>query len=317
MFTGCSTGLEGWVTTKGFVFAPDYLESQIMGNILQDNRQMIHPRIANRSTSIPLEAMPQVHLIEGSAKIKKFIQDVTTIPISGNFFQAKQAIVTLRNLSTVQLTELIPIAPCDGFQVEMITEILTAGAMSVVIKDAVGKDITYMFKPVSETTVPSDVVFGQPIDISERNFNLGYKTNHLNCASIKQKEIMINREQTVNDADVALQLRYLDHRKQGYENIALMRILISGFIPDDQTDINMIQPNQFVNSQDPDEVWESAQKPKNGRLEMRQGGIVQIFEGVRGGLTAKKLKSGVFFEVQSITERAVQMKIQYISYDLQ
>jgi hypothetical protein len=66
-----------------------------------------------------------------------------------------------------------------------------------------------------------------------------------------------------------------------------MRILISGFIPDDQTDINMIQPNQFVNSQDPDEVWESAQKPKNGRLEMRQGGIVQIFEGVRGGLTAK------------------------------
>ena len=285
-----------------------------MGHILQDKRIVINPCIANRSTSIPLVEKAQLQVIEGSAKIKKLLQDVTKTPITGNFFQAKQAILTLRDLSSVKLTELIPTGPCNNFQMEMITEVLTAGGMSVVIKDASGNDITYLFKPVSETAVPSDVVFGRPIFISGRQFNLGYKTKFFNCKSINRKDILINRDQTVNDADVALQLRYLDHRKQGYENIALMRIMVSGFIPEDQTEINTIKSNQFLKSQDPEETWDASHKPENGRLELTQGGIIQIFEGVRGGLAAKTLGSGVYFEVLSITERAVQMRVQYISY---
>jgi hypothetical protein len=317
LLTGCSTGIERWVASKGFVFAPDYQETQLMGHILQDKRLANNPCIANRSTSIPLVEKAQLHIIEGSANIKKLLQDVTKTPIAGNFFQAKQAILTLRDLSKVKLTELIPTGPCNNFQMEMITEILTAAGMSVVIKDAAGDDITYLFKPVSETAVPSDVVFGRPIFISGRQFNLGYKTNIFKCKSINRKDVVINRDQTVNDADVALQLRYMDHQKQGYENIALMRIMISGFIPEDHTDINTIKSNQFINSQDPDETWVSAHKPENGRLELTQGGIVQLFEGVRGGIAAKTLGSGVYFEVLSITERAVQMRIQYISYDMQ
>jgi len=316
-FTGCSTGLERWVNKKGFVFAPDYQESQIMGFVIQDQQLVINPCVANRYSAIPLVEKAQVQVIEGSAAIKKLLQDVTKTPISGNFFQAQQAILTLRDLSRVKLTELIPTGPCNNFQMEMITEVLTAAGMSVVIKDSAGNDITYLFKPVSETAVPSDVVFGRPIFISGRQFVLGYKTNFFDCKSINRKDILINRDQTVNDADVALQLRYMDHQKQGYENIALMRIMVSGFIPEAQTDINTIKSNQIVNSQDPVETWESAHKPKNGRLELTQGGIVQIFEGVRGGLAAKTLGSGVYFEVLSITERSVQMRIQYISYDMQ
>jgi hypothetical protein len=317
LLTGCSTGLERWVKKKGFVFAPDYLESQIMGFVIQDQRLVINPCVANRSTGIPLVEKAQLQVIEGSATIKKLLQDVTKTPIAGNFFQAKQAILTLRDLSTVKLTELIPTGPCNNFQMEMITEVLTAAGMSVVIKDSGGNDITYLFKPVSETAVPSDVVFGRPIFISGRQFVLGYKTNVFDCKSINRKDILINRDQTVNDADVALQLRYMDYQKQGYENIALMRIMVSGFIPEAQTDINTIKSNQIIQSQDPVETWESAHKPENGRLELTQGGIVQIFEGVRGGLAAKTLGSGVYFEVLSITERSVQMRVQYISYDMQ
>jgi hypothetical protein len=316
LLSGCSTGLERWVSKKGFIFAPDYQETQVMGHIIQDTRLVINPCIANRSTSIPLVEKAQLHVIEGSAKIKKLLQDVTKTPITGNFFQAKQAILTLRNLSTVKMTELIPTGPCNNYQMEMITEVLTASGMSVVIKDAAGNDITYLFKPVSETAVPSDVVFGRPILISSRQFNLGYKTNVFNCKSIHRKDIVINREQTVNDADVALQLRYMDHQKQGYENIALMRIMVSGFTPEDNTNLNRIKTNQFLNAQDPEKIWESAHKPENGRLELTQGGIVQIFESVRGGLAAKTLGSGIYFEVLSITERAVQMRVQYISYDM-
>jgi hypothetical protein len=315
--TGCSTGLEGWVAKKDFVFAPDYKESPIMGHIIQDNILVINPCIANRSTSIPLVEKPQSQVIEGSEKIKKLLQDVTRTSITGNFFQAKQAILTVRDISSIKLTELVPTGQCNNYQMEMITEVLTAAGMSVAIKDAKGNDITFLFKPVSETAVPSDVVFGRLILISGRTFNLGYKTKMFSCKPINQKDILINRDQTVNDADVALQLRYLDYQKQGYENIALMRIMVSGFIPEKKTEVNRIKSNQFFKSQDPEEIWESAHKPENGRLELTQGGIVQIFEGVRGGLAAKALGSGVYFEVLSITERAVQMRIQYISYTMQ
>jgi len=317
LISGCSTGVERWVLTKGFVFAPDYKETHVIGNILQNNNIVVNPRIANRSTSIPLVEKSQLQIIEGSAKIKQLLKDVTKTQITGNFFQAKEAILTLRDLSTIKLTDLIPTSPCNNFKMEMITEVLTASGMSIVIKDAGGNDITYLFKPVSETAVPSDVVFGRPIFISGRQFTLGYKTKSFNCASINNKVVSMNRDQTVNDADVALQLRYLDYRKQGYENIALIRIMVSGFIPEDRTDVNTIKSNQFLRSQDPEEIWESAHKPENGRLELTQGGIVQIFEGVRGGLAAKTLGSGIYFEVLSITERAVQMQIQYISYNLQ
>jgi hypothetical protein len=317
LISGCSTGVERWVSSKGFVFAPDYKETQVIGHILQNERLVVNPRIASRSTSIPLVEKAQLQIIEGSAKIKQLLQDVTKSEITGNFFQAKQAILTLRDLSTVKLTDLIPTSPCNSVQMEMITEVLTAAGMSIVIKDAGGNDITYLFKPVSETAVPSDVIFGRPIGITGRQFNLGYKTKAFNCKSINKKVVSINRDQTVNDAEVALQLRYLDYRKQGYENIALVRIMVSGFIPEDRTDVNTIKSNQIVSSQDPDETWQASHKPENGRLELTQGGIIQIFEGVRGGLAAQTLGSGIYFEVLTITERAVQMQIQYISYEMQ
>ncbi|ETR73147.1 MAG: hypothetical protein OMM_01174 [Candidatus Magnetoglobus multicellularis str. Araruama] len=311
---GCTSGIEKWVGQKGYVFDPDFRETQIMGHILQDNKIVINPCIANRSISMPLSEKAQLHTIEGSANIKRLLQEVTKTPIMGDFFQAQQAILTLRDLSTEKLTEFIPTGPCNNFKMKMITEILNAGGMSVVIKDAGGNDITYLFKPVSETAVPNDVVFGRPIFITGRQFHLGFKTETIDCKSINRKDILINRDQTVNDADVALQLRYMDHRRQGYENIALIRIMVSGFIPEDQTDVNTIKSNQFFDVTDPEQTWEAAHKPQNGRLELTQGGIVQVFEGVRGGLAAKTRSSGIYFEVLSITERAVQMRIQYISY---
>jgi len=313
--TGCSKGIERWVKKKGYVYYPDYRESKIMGHLLQRDGQIVaNPCITDVSQKIVVPEKTQLQIIEGSEKIKDLMQRVTNTPIMGDFFQAKQAILTLRDLSQVKLTEIIPTGPCNDFRMEVITELLNAGSMSIVIKDATGNDITYLYKPVSETAVPPDVVFGRPIFISGRQFHLGYKTETLYCKSISRKDIRIARDQTVNDADVALQLRYMDHQKRGYENIALMRIMVSGFIPDDQTDMNIIKTNQFVTTSDTEKTWDIAHKPENGRLRLSQGGVVQVFEGVRGGLAAKTRSSGIYFEVLSITESEVQMRIQYISY---
>jgi hypothetical protein len=312
---GCSKGIERWVKKKGYVYYPDYRESEIMGHLLQRDGQIVaNPCITNVSKSTGIPEKTQLQIIKGSEKIKDLLQRVTKTPMMGDFFQAKQAIVTLRDLSQVEMTEIIPTGPCNDFRMEVVTELLNAGSMSIVIKDATGNDITYLYKPVSETSVPPDVVFGRPIFITGRQFHLGYKTEYFYCKSISRKDVRVSRDQTVNDTDVALQLRYMDHKRRGYENIALMRIMISGFIPKDQTDMNIVKSNQFIETNDPDKTWEIAHKPENGRLRLPQGAVVQVFEGVRGGIAAKKRSSGVYFEVLSITEHEVQMRIQYISY---
>ncbi|MBF0451674.1 MAG: hypothetical protein HQK75_13285 [Candidatus Magnetomorum sp.] len=312
---GCSKGLERWVKKRGYVYYPDYRETEIMGHLLQRDGQIVaNPCISNVSKASVIPEKTQLQIIEGSEKIKELLQRVTQTPMMGDFFQARQAILTLRDLSQVQLTEIIPSGPCNDFRMDVITELLNAGSMSVVIKDATGNDITYLFKAVSETAAPADVVFGRPIFITGRQFHLGYKTENFSCKSVSRKDVRIARNQTVNDTDVALQLRYMDHRKRGYENIALMRVMVSGFIPEDQTDMNIIKANQFIESQDPEKTWEIAHKPDNGRLRLSQGGVVQLFEGVRGGVAAKTRSSGIYFEVLSITEQEVQMRIQYISY---
>ncbi|KPA16930.1 conserved hypothetical protein, secreted [Candidatus Magnetomorum sp. HK-1] len=312
---GCSRGLERWVKKKGFTYYPDYRESEIMGHLLQKDGQIVaNPCISNLSQAKVVPGQTQLQIIEGSEKIKDLLQRVTKTPMIGDFFQAKQAILTLRDLSQVKLTEIIPTGPCNDYSMDVVTELLNAASMSVVIKDTGGNDITYLFKPVSETAVPPDVVFGRPIFITGRQFHLGYKTETFFCKSISRKVVQIMRDQTVNDSDVALQIRYMDHEKRGYENIALMRIMISGFIPEDQTGMNIIKSNQFIESQDPEKTWVVAHKPENGRLKLPHGGIVQVFEGVRGGIAAKTRSSGIYFEVLSITEQEVKMRIQYISY---
>ena len=312
--TGCSKGLEQWVRQKGYVYYPDFQESPLMGQILQGEQIIDNPCIVSRSNTVPLEEKTQVQVMKNSDKIQQLLHDVTQTAILGDFHQVKEAILTLRNLHAVRLNDFIPSGPCNDFRMNMVTEVLNAGGISILLKDANGNDITYLFKPVSEDAVPSDVVFGRPIFINNRHFHLGYKTELFACESVNRKDIVVSRNQTVNNADVALQLRYLDYQKQGYEHIALMRIMVSGFIPQDQMDISMIKSNQFLSTKDTEQTWKSAHKPINGRLELTQGGVMQLFEGARGGISARKRSTGIYFEVLSITEMAVRMRIQYIRY---
>lgn len=334
---GCGPSLlKNWVKERGYTYYPDYSTLKILGYEVRDSQLRSNPflSLVGEKGDIPdiTQKKKRVFKIEGSTEIEHFLKTITEGNITGKFEVSAEAEMTLEKPFKETASAFIPVTPCVNREMLIVTDVLNTGIMKVTIKDKKGVNITASFKPKQAGEIKGNVQieFGNEITISGKGFYVGYFAELKRCVKVKEKEILINKDNPFyrDDDGIGIYANLYGYRKNDGLGEALVYIGPSNYFPGSGLSKEEFEVERKMWAQvgrtgvfmeclsDP---WlSSVDPPKGDNTDLWRGTTIKGYRlkfGTHLGIAGIPNVTGIYLEVLSVSEQEVKLKAQCIRYE--
>jgi hypothetical protein len=326
---GCSKStrqLKDWVNERGYVFYPDYSTQNLLGSEVRGQR--LRPNTYFQVTGTP-GILPNFRenetydvSVKGNAET---VQMLDSLQITGSLQLAEEASITLSNPFNEVAKAFVPIGPCEGQEIRVVTTVLNTGTMKVEVKDKSGANITDQFTlPVGNVGTGIDAKARKATSFIGSGFYVGYHPENRQCVRIHEKLVRVQRGQPMLDNDVGIYAYYAAYDGSEYMRKALVFLSPSLYRGSRQS-ANVIQHNvdqyvQWAGSMKGNSLqasltpWETATDVRGSHWDSGEKGGFILRHGDHLGLPARPGVSGNYIEVQDITDNTLALRIQLIEY---